>query len=92
MANIKSAKKRAKVSEKKNLENRMIKSKINTHVKKYKAAVTAKEFVLADELLRVVVSLLDNGAQDGVMHKNKADRNKAKLTKMLHDAKAKESK
>ena len=89
MANIKSAKKRIGVNEKKNLQNRMIKSEINTNIKKFKAALAAKEFKLAEELLRVVSSLLDNGAQDGVLHKNKADRNKANLAKQLSDAKAK---
>jgi len=89
MANIKSAKKRIGVNEKKNLQNRMIKSEINTNIKKFRGAVAAKEFKLAEELYAVVSSLLDNGAQDGVLHKNKADRNKAKLAKLLSGAKAK---
>ena len=89
MANIKSAQKRIGVNEKKNLQNRMIKSEINTNIKKFKNALATKEFKLAEELLRVVSSLLDNGAQDGVLHKNKADRNKANLAKQLSDAKAK---
>jgi len=88
MANIKSAKKRISVNEKKNLQNRMIKSQINSALKKFRTAVAAKELDLAAELLSVLTSLLDNAAQDGVMHKNKADRNKAKLSKLLSDAKA----
>jgi len=87
MANIKSAKKRAKVSEKKNLQNRMAKSEIKTYTKKFLDAIKTKELALAEELLRVLTSLVDNGAQDGVMHKNKADRNKAKFSKMLDTAK-----
>ena len=39
MPNIKSAKKRVKVSEKKNLRNRMIKSAVRTSVKKLEAAI-----------------------------------------------------
>ena len=89
MANIKSAKKRIGVNEKKNLQNRMIKSEINTNVKKFKASVAAKEFKLAEELLRVVSSSLDSGVQDSVIHKNKADRDKSKLAKMLSNAQAK---
>ena len=87
MANTKSAQKRVSVTEKKNLQNRMIKSEINTNIKKFKTAVAASEFALAEELLRIVTSSLDNGAQDGVLHKNKADRNKASLAKMLSKAK-----
>lgn len=41
MPNIKSAKKRVKVSEKKNLRNRMIKSAVRTSVKKLEAAIAA---------------------------------------------------
>ena len=87
MANIKSAEKKARQSEKKNLQNRMVKSRMNTEIKKFKEAVATKEFKLAEELLRVVSGLLDGGAQDGVIHKNKADRNKANFAKMLHKAK-----
>ena len=89
MANIKSAQKRIAVNQKKNLQNRMIKSEVNTNIKKFRAAVAAKEFALAEELFRVVSSSLDNAAQDGVFHKNKADRNKATLAKLLSDAKVK---
>ena len=89
MANIKSAKKRIATNEKKNLQNRMAKSKISTDVKKFKAAVAAKELKLAEELLSVVFAELDSAAGNDTIHKNKAARNKAKLSKMLHDAKAK---
>lgn len=89
MANIKSAKKRIATNEKKNLENRMAKSKMSTDIKKFKAAVTAGEFVLADEMLKVVFAELDSAAGQNVIHKNKAARNKASLSKMLHDAKNK---
>ena len=41
MPNIQSAIKRVKVSEKKNLRNRMIKSGVKTAVKKYETALTA---------------------------------------------------
>ena len=87
MANIKSAKKRIGVNEKKNLQNRMIKSEISTNVKKFKAAVAAKQFALAEELYKVVASELDRAIADSVVHKNKADRDKAKYAKMLHTAK-----
>ena len=89
MANIKSAKKRIATNEKKKLQNRSCKSKINTDIKKFRAAVAAGEFDLADELLKVVFAELDSAAGNNVMHKNKAARNKAKLSKSLHNAKSK---
>ena len=88
MANIKSAKKRIGVNEKKNAQNRMIKSELNTNIKKFKAAVAAREVALAEAQLRVLTALLDNCAQDGIIHKNKADRNKAKFSKMLDGIRA----
>jgi len=91
MANIKSAKKRIGVNEKKQAQNQAVKSKIKTDTKKFKAAVAAGEFKLADELLKVVFSELDAAAGDNVMHKNKAARNKASLSKQLHEAKTKKS-
>ena len=42
MANIKSAKKRIKVTEVKTAQNRMIKSALKTTIKKFEAAVAAK--------------------------------------------------
>jgi len=88
MANIKSAKKRIGVNEKKQAQNQMVKSKIKTDVKKFKTAVAAGEFKLAEELLKVVFSELDMAAGGNVMHKNKAARNKASLSKQLHEAKS----
>jgi len=89
MANIKSAKKRIATNEKKNAQNQAVRSKVKSDIKKFKSAVAAKEFKLADELLKVVFAELDAAAGDNVMHKNKADRNKAKLSKQLHEAKGK---
>jgi small subunit ribosomal protein S20 len=88
MANIKSAKKRIAVNEKKNAENRTQKSKINTLVKKFKAAVAASEFALAEELYKSVASAIDTAAGTNIVHKNKANRTKAALAKQLAGAKA----
>ena len=50
MPNIKSAIKRVKVTEKKNLRNRMVKSAMKTQLKKFEAAVAANEKgLLTDE-------------------------------------------
>ena len=80
MPNIKSAIKRVKVSKKKNLRNRMIKSGVKTAVKKYEAALT-------QEQLSNVASALDKAASKGVIHKNAANRKKARLARKLAAAK-----
>lgn len=87
MPNIKSAIKRVGVNEKKNLENRMIKSKISTYVKKYKMAVKENNLDEAQKLLSEVFSLLDTAAKDNVIHKNNANSKKATLAKLLDNVK-----
>ena len=76
MPNIKSAIKRVKVTEKKNLRNRMVKSGVKTAVKKYEAALTQEQLSMAS-------SALDKAATKGVIHKNAANRKKARLNKKL---------
>lgn len=87
MPNIKSAIKRVSVNEKKNLENRMIKSKISTTVKKFKNETKNNNFEVAEKLLSEVFSLLDTAAKDNVIHKNNANSKKATLAKILDNAK-----
>ncbi len=91
MPNIKSAEKRVKIIEKKTLENKSVKSKISTYIKKFKLAVANKDIEVASVAFNDVVSLLDKAACDNVIHKNNADRKKAHFAKMLDDLK-KESK
>lgn len=87
MANIKSAKKRILVAEKKRARNKSAKSEINTFVKKFNSAVAAREFDLAVELLKATSGLLDSAATDNVIHQNKANRQKSRLAKILAEAK-----
>ena len=85
MPNIKSAKKRVKVSEKKNLRNRVVKSGVRTAVKKFDAAV-ATDAASAATVLSDTTSAIDKAAAKGVMHKNAANRKKARLAKRLTKA------
>ncbi|MBQ2955176.1 MAG: 30S ribosomal protein S20 [Clostridia bacterium] len=86
MPNIKSAIKRVKVTEKKNLRNRMIKSAMRTSVKKFEAAVAAGSADAA--LLSATSGAVDRAVAKGVMHKNAANRKKARLAKRLAKAQA----
>ncbi|MDR1917843.1 MAG: 30S ribosomal protein S20 [Christensenellaceae bacterium] len=85
MANIKSAIKRIKVNEKKRERNKPVKSALATEIKKFRLAVDGGELKHAEELLKEVFSALDSAAGDNVIHKNKADREKARLSKMLYE-------
>ncbi len=83
MPNIKSAKKRVLVIEKKTLENRMVKSAIKTELKKFDAAVSEGNKASAQELYNVCVKKLDQAAAKGVYHKNTISRKKSKLAKAV---------
>lgn len=84
MANIKSAKKRIKVIEKKTLRNKMVKSKLKTVLKKFEAAVAAGDKSAAENLLKVCTSELSKAASKGILHKNTASRKISRLAAMYN--------
>ncbi len=83
MPNIKSAKKRVKIIEKKTAQNRATKKAYKEAVKAFEAAVkeNSKE---KDELYKKAVSLVDKAWSKGVLARNTASRKKASLAKMLN--------
>ena len=87
MPNIKSAEKRVKIIEKKTAENKSVKSKISTYIKKFKVAIENKDVTVAEVAFNDVVALMDKAASDNVIHKNSADRKKAHFAKLLDDLK-----
>ena len=80
MANIKSAKKRINVIEKKTLRNKMIRSKVKTVIKKVEAAIAAGDKVAAQQALVVATSEINKAASKGIYHKNNASRKISRLT------------
>ena len=88
MPNIKSAKKRVKVTETKTLQNKMFKSAMKTSVKKYKAAIAEGNKELAEKTYLEAVGMVDRAVSKGIIHKNNAARKKSRFTRMLNNAKA----
>lgn len=80
MANIKSAKKRVLVSQKKAERNKAIKSRVKTYIKKVDAAVAAKDAAAAKAALPAAISEINKAASKGVYHKNTASRKVSRLT------------
>ena len=68
------------------MRNRAIKSALKTDIKKYTAAVDSGDFDTATQALKVVSGSLDSAARRGTIHKNKANRKKARLAKALNKA------
>ena len=83
MPNIKSAKKRVLVIDKKTLENRMVKSAIKTELKKFEAAVAEGNKAAAQELYNLCAKKLDQAVAKGVYKKNTVSRKKSQLAKAL---------
>ncbi len=83
MANIKSAIKRVKVTEKQNLRNRIVTSQYKTAVKKFDKALESNDEARINETYTNAVSMADKAAAKGVIHKNVANRKKAQLAKKL---------
>lgn len=87
MPNIKSAKKRVKVTAVKNLRNKAINSELKTEIKKANLAVENGAENKA-EAVRVALKKIDQAAAKGILHKNTAARRKSALTRKLNAANA----
>lgn len=84
MPNLKSAQKRVLVSDKKRLENKMIRSQMNTAIKKFNAAISANDLDKATALLPETSAKIDGAATKGVIHKNNANRKKSQIATALY--------
>lgn len=80
MANIKSAKKRIIVSQKRADRNKATRSTVKTAVKKVEAAIEANDKAAASEALVKAVSVIDKATRKGIYHKNTAARKVSRLT------------
>ncbi len=80
MANIKSAKKRIKVIDKKTRRNKAIKSEVKTYIKKVDAAIAANDKAAAEAALKDAISKISKAASKGVYHKNTASRKISRLS------------
>ena len=79
MPNIKSAKKRVRQAEKRRMHNKHIRSGMRTTVKSVVYAIEAGDKKSAVEALKLALPALDAGVAKGILHKNKAARQKSRL-------------
>ena len=85
LPNIKSAKKRVKVTAAKSLQNQMFKTNLKTSMKKFEAAVAAGDKAAATEAYTVAVSKLDKAVAKNAMHINAAARKTSQFTLKLNN-------
>ena len=87
MANIKSAKKRIRVIDKKTARNRRIKNHLKTVLKDFDTAITEGNMETAKEKLVLAEKKLMQAAAKGTIHKNTASRKVSRRTKKFNNAK-----
>lgn len=88
MPNIKSAKKRVLIAAKKSEQNRAYKTRMNHAIKKFNNAIDTNDIEGAEKLLPETMSIIDQTASKGVIHKNQAANKKSALAKRLSDVKS----
>ena len=83
MANTKSAAKRARQTERRTLQNKMVLTGIRTQQRKLAAALSAGDRAQAQAALQMLASKLDKAAKRGVVHRNLANRRKSRANKAV---------
>ena len=84
MPNIKSAKKRVLVNEKKNSINKNNKSEVKSAIKKLNDVIATGNYEEASKLYPVTVSIIDASVSKGIYHKNTAANKKSGLAKKIN--------
>lgn len=79
MANSPQAKKRIRQSEKRRLHNAGLRSKLYTHIKHVRAAISAGDAEQATQDFKKAESVIDKAANKRIIHKSKATRYKKRL-------------
>ena len=80
MPNIKSAKKRCKVTSAKTLQNKIQKSEFKTEIKKVSAKIAETK---DQEALNAAYKAIDQAAAKGIIHKNAAANKKSQLANAI---------
>ncbi len=79
MANIASAKKRARQNLKRRSHNNSQRSMLRTQLKRVAAAIAKRDKDAAQQAYKEAIPVIDKMANKGIIHKNKAARHKSHL-------------
>ncbi|MEE1003150.1 MAG: 30S ribosomal protein S20 [Acutalibacteraceae bacterium] len=85
MPNIKSAKKRVKVTATKTERNKAMNSALKTEIKKANAAIASNADNKAEQV-KLAITAIDKATSKGLLHKNNAARKKSALATKLNKA------
>ena len=84
MANVKNAVKKIKQINKTTLANQQLKSTVKNSIRRTDKAVAAGNKEEAEKQLKLAIKSLDNAKVKGLVHRNKVDREKSRLTKKVN--------
>ena len=84
MANIRSAIKRARQSEKRRARNRSIRTRVRNVSKRVVMAVATGNGSAAGSALTAAQSVIDRAAKRGVLHRRAASRRKSRLARRVN--------
>lgn len=87
MPNIASSKKAVKVIAKKTNENHELKARVKNYIKESEKAIASKDVEAASIAIKNVQKNIDKAVSKGIIKKNTADRQKARLNKKVKDMK-----
>ena len=88
MANIKSAKKRIKVIDRRTARNRRVKDHVKSALRQFEDAMAAEDLEKAEATLKAAEKKLMQGAAKGSLNKHAASRKVSRLAKRFNAAKA----
>ena len=89
MAHVKNEKKKIKQIKKRTEEHTMLKSTVKNAIKNTDKAVQASDKEAASKYLKLAIKSLDNAQSKGLVHKNKVNREKSRLTKKVNQMEVK---
>lgn len=84
MANIKSAIKRVRLNNDARAHNISIKSDMRSQIKRVETLVESKDVENAKAALVSAIAKIDKAVQKGLIHKNKGNRQKSRLTQAVN--------
>lgn len=83
MANIASARKRARQAEKRRAHNMSLRTAVRSAIKNVKKAVAAGDKSAAERAMQESQGVIDRIAAKRVLHRNAANRNKSRLSRAI---------
>ena len=87
MANIKSARKRARQAQVRRVHNMSLRTEVRSAIKNVKKALAGGDKTAAAGVLRESQRVIDRVVEKGVMHRNAGDRHKSRLAHGLKNLK-----